>query len=204
MKKYIKWIIFTILLILFLIIGFLVLKGNDIYVDEFIYSKIDLIVNDRNTSIFKFITYLGSAYVVISLIILGFILIKNKKYSLFMSINLISITLLQFILKNIYSRGRPIDISLIEESGYSFPSGHSLTAMAFYGLLIYYIYKSNINKNKKIVLEILLSIIILLIGLSRIYLGVHYFTDVVGAFSFSICYLIIYTKIIGRWLYDMS
>ncbi len=204
MKKYIKWIIFTILLILFLIIGFLVLKGNDIYVDEFIYSKIDLIVNDRNTSIFKFITYLGSAYVVISLTILGFILIKNKKYSLFMSINLISITLLQFILKNIYSRGRPIDISLIEESGYSFPSGHSLTAMAFYGLLIYYIYKSNINKNKKIVLEILLSIIILLIGLSRIYLGVHYFTDVVGAFSFSICYLIIYTKIIGRWLYDMS
>ena len=204
MKKYIKWIIFTILLILFLIIGFLVLKGNDIYVDEFIYSKIDLIVNDRNTSIFKFITYLGSAYVVISLIILGFILIKNKKYSLFMSINLISITLLQFILKNIYSRERPIGISLIEESGYSFPSGHSLTAMAFYGLLIYYIYKSNINKNKKIVLEILLSIIILLIGLSRIYLGVHYFTDVVGAFSFSICYLIIYTKIIGRWLYDMS
>lgn len=204
MKKYIKWIIFTILLILFLIIGFLVLKGNDIYADEFIYSKIDLIVNDRNTSIFKFITYLGSAYVVISLTILGFILIKNKKYSLFMSINLISITLLQFILKNIYSRERPIDISLIEESGYSFPSGHSLTAMAFYGLLIYYIYKSNINKNKKIVLEILFSIIILLIGLSRIYLGVHYFTDVVGAFSFSICYLIIYTRIIGRWLYDMS
>ena len=204
MKKYIKWIIFTILLILFFIIGFLVLKGNDIYVDEFIYSKIDLIINDRNTNIFKFITYLGSAYVVISLTILGFILIKNKKYSLFMSINLISITLLQFILKSIYSRERPIDISLIEESGYSFPSGHSLTAMAFYGLLIYYIYKSNINKNKKIVLEILLSIIILLIGLSRIYLGVHYFTDVVGAFSFSICYLIIYTKIIGRWLYDMS
>ena len=59
------------------------------------------------------------------------------------------------------------------------------------------------RKNIKIVL-ILLSIIILLIGLSRIYLGVHYFTDVVGAFSFSICYLIIYTKIIGRWLYDMS
>ena len=204
MKKYIKWIIFTILLILFLIIGFLVLKGNDIYVDEFIYSKIVLIINDRNTSIFKFITCLGSAYVVISLTILGFILIKNKKYSLFMSINLISITLLQFILKNIYSRERPVGISLIEESGYSFPSGHSLTAMAFYGLLIYYIYKSNINKNKKIVLEILLSIIILLIGLSRVYLGVHFVTDVVGAFSFSICYLIIYTKIIGRWLYDMS
>lgn len=204
MKKHIKWIIFTILLILFFIIGFLVLKGNDIYVDEFIYSKIDLIINDRNTNIFKFITYLGSAYVVISLTILGFILIKNKKYSLFMSINLISITLLQFILKSIYSRERPIDISLIEESGYSFPSGHSLTAMAFYGLLIYYIYKSNINKNKKIVLEILLSIIILLIGLSRVYLGVHYVTDVVGAFLFSICYLIIYTKIIGRWLYDMS
>lgn len=204
MKKYIKWIIFTILLILFLIIGFLVLKGNDIYIDEYVYSKINLIINDKNTNVFKIVTYLGSAYVVISLTILGFILIKNKKYSLFMSINLISITLLQFILKNIYSRERPIDISLIEESGYSFPSGHSLTAMAFYGLLIYYIYKSNIGKNKKIALEILFSIIIVLIGLSRIYLGVHYFTDVVGAFSFSICYLIIYTKIISRWLYDMS
>ncbi len=200
MKKYIKWIIFIILLILFLIIGFLVLKGNDIYIDEYIYSKINIIINDRNTNIFKIITYLGSAYVVISLTILGFILIKNKKYSLFMSINLILITLLQFILKSLYSRERPIDISLIEESGYSFPSGHSLTSMAFYGLLMYYIYKSNIKKNKKLILEILFLIIIVLIGLSRIYLGVHYFTDVVGAFSFSICYLIIYIKIINRWL----
>ena len=117
-----------------------------------------------------------------------------------MSINLVTITLFQLILKSIFTRSRPVDINLIEETGYSFPSGHSLTVMAFYGFIIYLIYISKLNKKSKIIYISLFSLIILVVGLSRIYLGVHFFTDVLGAFTFAISYLIIYTNIIKRWL----
>ena len=110
-----------------------------------------------------------------------------------MSIDLIVITNFQHILKPIFGRIRPVDINLIEETSYSFPSGHSLTAMAFYGFIIYLIYKSNL-KYKKLLIT-LLSILILLIGLSRVYLGVHFITDVLGGFTFSIFYLILFIEL---------
>ena len=117
-----------------------------------------------------------------------------------MSLNLILITIFQLVLKNIFTRGRPIDINLIEEKGYSFPSGHSLTSMAFYGFIIYLISKSDLSKKIKILFITVLSIIILLVGLTRIYLGVHYATDVIGGFTFSLIYIIIYTNIIKNKL----
>ena len=146
------------------------------------------------TSIVKFITFLGSAIVVMLTTIFALIILKNKKIGLFMALNLIIITIFQYILKPIFGRARPVDINLIKETNYSFPSGHSLTAMAFYGFIIYLIYKSNL-KYKKIYI-ILLSILILLIGLSRVYLGVHFITDVLGGFTFSLFYLIIFINIV--------
>ena len=106
-------------------------------------------------------------------------------------------TATQMLLKNIFVRVRPIDINLIEETGYSFPSGHSLTAFAFYGFIIYLIYNSNLNKRSKRIFITLFSLVILVVGLSRVYLGVHFFTDVIGAFSFALSYLIIYIYIIN-------
>lgn len=70
-----------------------------------------------------------------------------------------------------------------------------MVSMAFYGLIIYLIYKYLKNKYLKIFLIILLSILIVMIGISRIYLGVHYTSDVIAGFLFSISYLIIYIKI---------
>ena len=116
-----------------------------------------------------------------------------------MSIDLVVITIFQYILKFVFQRNRPIGINLIEETSYSFPSGHSLTAMAFYGFIIYLIYKSNL-KYKKIYV-IALSILILLIGLSRVYLGVHFITDVLGGFTFSLFYVIIFINTIKKYLF---
>ena len=90
------------------------------------------------------------------------------------------------------------EFRIIDESGYSFPSGHSIVSMAFYGFLIYLIYKNIQNKYLKWILCIILSILIILIGISRIYLGVHYASDVIGGFCFSIGYLVIFTKIIKK------
>lgn len=80
--------------------------------------------------------------------------------------------------------------------GYSFPSGHSMVSMAFYGFLIYLIYNNIKNKYIKWILISSLSILIILIGISRIYLGVHYTSDVLAGFLLSISYLVIYTRIV--------
>jgi len=196
MKKYLKWIICFICLIIFIILGILVLTKNDIYLDSAVYNFVSKYISDDLTYVIKNLTHIGSAFIVILITILVLIFFKNKKYGIFMSLDLIFITILQYILKYTFTRTRPIDINLIEENGYSFPSGHSLTAMAFYGFIIYLIYTSKINKKSKLIYIILLSLLIFVTGFSRIYLGVHFFTDVMGAFSFSIAFLIVYTHII--------
>lgn len=200
MKKHFNFIAFIICLIIFITISILVINKKDLYLDTYVYNLISVIITPINTQVLKSITFLGSAIVVIGITILCIIFIKNKRYGIFMSIDLVSITIFQLILKNIFCRNRPVDINLIVENSYSYPSGHCLTAMAFYGLIIYFIIKSNIPMKNKKIYSILLSILILFIGLSRIYLGVHFFTDVIGGYTFSVCFLIIYTYIIKRWL----
>ena len=100
--------------------------------------------------------------------------------------------LLNQALKFIIQRPRPTEFRIINESGYSFPSGHSMVSAAFYGFLIYLIYKNVKNKYLKWSLITLLSLVILTIGISRIYLGVHYTSDVIAGFLISISYLIIF------------
>lgn len=199
MKKNLKWIICSISLIVFTILGVLVLTNTDIYLDSIIYNFISKHISNDLTLIIKNLTHIGSAFVVILITVIVLLFFKNKKYGIFMSIDLILITIFQYALKFTFTRNRPLDINLIEETGYSFPSGHSLTVMAFYGFIIYLIYTSKLNKRSKSIFITLLSILILVTGLSRIYLGVHFFTDVIGAFSFSLSFLIIYTHLIkGR------
>ena len=160
------------------------------------------LIADFTTPIAKFITNFGGAIFLIILTITLFILIKNKKIGLSIILNLIVITGLNQILKNILQRPRPTEYRLIEETGFSFPSGHSMVSMAFYGYLIYLIYKYVKNKYLKWISIVLLSILICSIGISRIYLGVHYTSDVLGGFLISLSYLIVYTLIVNRYLLE--
>jgi len=193
MKKYLKWIICISSLIGFLILSYLIIAKKDLIIDSIVYNFISQFINDNLIMLVKFITFLGSATVVILITLITFIILKNKKIGLFMGIDLIVITIFQHILKPLIGRVRPVGINLVNESSLSFPSGHSLTAMAFYGYIIYLIYKSNLVYKKLYI--ILLGILILLIGISRVYLGVHYATDVLGGFTFSLFYLIIFIEL---------
>ena len=195
MKKKIRYSIFIICLIIFILLSILVINKRDFIVDSFIYGSIENFINKKTTSIVKVLTYLGSVYPFILIIVLSLFL-KDKKYFKYLSINLILITILNITMKSLFTRPRPLDISLVEQNGYSFPSGHSLTSMAFYGLLIYFVTTSNLSKRLKITLNTILSLLILIVGLSRIYLGVHYFTDVLGGFSLAIIYLIIFISVL--------
>ena len=140
------------------------------------------------TRLMKLISFLASSKFIIGTLLIYILLKRDYIYPLNLSINAI----LNHVLKKIFKRPRPSNILVIEKS-HSFPSGHSMAAVSFYGYLIYMI-----NRIYKILLTILLVIIILLIGFSRIYLGAHYFSDVICGFLISIEYLIIFISISNR------
>ena len=135
----------------------------------------------------------------IILTILLLVVLKNKKVGLSICTNLVVVTILNQLLKRLLQRPRPTEFRIIEENGYSFPSGHSMVSMAFYGYLIYLIYRFVKNKYLKWISIVLLSLLICLIGISRIYLGVHYTSDVLGGFLISISYLVIYISVFNKF-----
>ncbi|MBM7703168.1 phosphatase PAP2 family protein [Metabacillus iocasae] len=97
---------------------------------------------------------------------------------------------LNWLLKDLFERPRPQLDQLIEASHYSFPSGHAMNSMAFYGGLILLINVFVPEQNRaKTVIHLLLLVLISMIGFSRMYLGVHYFTDVVAGFAAGIVWL---------------
>ena len=199
--KNLKWIILFICLI-----GFLDL-AEDVFNKEIMKGDIigyqivsTFLISDFATPIAKIITNFGGAIFLIAITVILFILIKNKKIGVAITTNLVLVALLNQLLKNILQRPRPTEYRIIQETGYSFPSGHSMASMAFYGYLIYLIYKYVENKNIKWILITLLSILICSIGISRIYLGVHYTSDVLGGFLISISYLVIYISAINKFL----
>ncbi|CDB32562.1 pAP2 family protein [Clostridium sp. CAG:575] len=199
--KNLKWIILFICLI-----GFFAL-AEDVFNKELMNGDIigykivsTFLISDFATPIAKFVTNFGGAIFLIVLTIVLVILIKNKKIGISIFSNLVIITILNQLIKRILQRPRPTEYRIIEETGYSFPSGHSMVSMAFYGYLIYLIYKYVKNKYLKWISIVLLSILICSIGVSRIYLGVHYTSDVLGGFLLSISYLVIYISAVNKFL----
>lgn len=165
-------------------------------IDTAIYNLIINLMYTNVTTIMIFISYLGSATTLITLTITFMIVLKNKRDAKYIIINLATVFLLNRILKLIVARPRPEILRLIVEEGYSFPSGHAMVSMGYYGFLIYLIYTKIKNKKIKYPLILFLSLLIIFIGISRIYLGVHYFTDVIGGFIIAIIYLILFIKCI--------
>ena len=201
--KNIKWIILFICLI-----GFLAL-AEDVFNKEIMNGDIigykmvsTFLISDFATPIAKFVTNFGGAIFLIVLTVLLVTIIKNKKIGLSIFANLTIVTILNQLLKRVLQRPRPTEYRIIEETGYSFPSGHSMVSMALYGYLIYLIYKYVENKYVKWILISLLSVLICLIGISRIYLGVHYTSDVLGGFLISISYLVIYISAVNKFLIE--
>lgn len=188
--------------VLFTIITYFIFSDKINHIDALVHSYILGIRNENLTSILLTITNISSAYALIVLSILLLIIIKDKKLPLLITLNLICSYTLNAFAKVIFTRPRPEGINLIEESGFSYPSGHSMVSMAYYGFIAYLIYKKQTNKVIKTIIILSLLLTILLVGFSRIYLGVHYLSDVIGGFLLSTFYLMIfikYSKIEKKW-----
>lgn len=199
--RYRKWMILFVCLILFLFIVEDVFEKEIISYDEWAYRiLVQNLRSDYLTSIMIVITNFASGWVLGTIALLLFVFLKNKRKGLCATINLLLITLVNLILKMIIQRPRPSGFNIIIESGYSFPSGHSMVSTAFYGFLIYLTYKNVKNKIVRNVVCVLLFLLILLIGISRVYLGVHYASDVIGGFLISVSYLMVFVTIVPRFL----
>lgn len=202
-KKYYKLIVVFICLVFTLEIVFDLFSNEVMKKDIIGYNLISkYMISDSTLPIAKFITNFGGVIHLITIAILvGIIVgIKNKLMGVLIVLNLPIAGGLNQLLKHIVQRPRPTEYRLIEENGYSFPSGHSMVSAAFYGFLIYLIFKYVKNKYLKWFSIIFLSTLIILIGVSRIYLGVHYTSDVLAGFMISISYLVIYTSIVNDYL----
>lgn len=201
LKKNYELIIVFICLFLFLLIL------RDVYINEITFYDnsikkmiVDKLRSDNLTYIMKIITFFGSAVPFIMIVAFLFMILKEKKYAYLAGINLLLITLLNNIIKIVIRRPRPLNINIIVEKGFSFPSGHSMVSAAFYGFLIYIIHDNIKEKYLRYILYTSILILILLIGFSRIYLGVHYTSDVLAGFLISISYLIIYISILPKYI----
>jgi len=200
-KKNLKWIIFFIAVILFIEALNAVLAKEIIERDTRIYNFLSLyIIRDWLTPFVKLITTFGSAWFLIILACILFFVIKNRRIALSIPLNLGLAAGLNFILKNIIQRDRPIGYRLIEQKGYSFPSGHSMVGAAMYGYLIYLIHKKVKDKTNRQLGIVYLLLLIVLIGISRIYLGVHYASDVYAGLLLGFAYLTVYTSLIDDFI----
>jgi membrane-associated phospholipid phosphatase len=155
--------------------------------DQFVTGLVRIKMSSFLTKIMIYISALGSSVTltILGLLFFGYFLFIKKHFweSLNIPIVLIGATVLNNILKVLFHRQRPMLEHLVPVTGLSFPSGHAMISYAFYGLVIYLVWLNTENKYLKYVIAVLLSILILLIGISRIYLGVHYPSDVLAGFA---------------------
>jgi len=203
-KKIIFFVIFSIV-VLTLLLAFVSIaidiRGNRFA--EFDEKCLNFALSIRSgwlTVAFRIITNLVNPIVIG---IVGFCILifaKNRRifsFQLFLNMGIVAI--LNLVFKYFFVRNRPDEIfHLVSETGYSFPSGHAMFAVAFYGFLIYMLWNTQRKKSTKIVLTIIGVILVALISFSRIYLGVHYASDVIGGVCVSLGYLIIFLFVVSR------
>ncbi|MCD7035640.1 phosphatase PAP2 family protein [Metabacillus sp. GX 13764] len=187
---------FLISLVFAVLFGAMAVFVHESLVHSFDYHIISFVQGFENTQltvIMKFLSWIGSAWVVFVLAILSFLLFKKilmhrSEAVLFIMVVLGSAVLNQ-ILKLLFHRSRPSLHRIAHASGFSFPSGHSMEAVAFYGILAFILWRHTPVLWGRILLIIFSSAMILGIGVSRIYLGVHFPSDVLGGYLCSTFWL---------------
>ncbi len=163
------------------------------------------LVTDLNTDIMQVFTFLGTHTFLIPaniLLILYFLFVrKHKWYSIKVPVISTGSLIIMSILKQLFGRHRPLVPLMSEAKGLSFPSGHAMMSMVFYGLIIYIVWEEVKQAWLRYTLVILLLVIILFIGISRIYLNVHFASDVAAGFSLGLVWLVISVVILNKMEY---
>ena len=162
-------------------------SGGTFVVDDIVFSYTFSLRSNLMNSLMRGVTFLGSSFFLLPANILIILWVawymKDKFFAFQWTVSAIGSLLLMYFFKGIYERPRPLDPYLEIARGFSFPSGHTLNGLVFFGLVICLLNKYVSNKYFKMVGTILLIIIILGIGLSRVYLRAHYASDIIGGLT---------------------
>ncbi|MBS4214402.1 MULTISPECIES: phosphatase PAP2 family protein [Neobacillus] len=180
------FILSVISLAAFALMATLIEAHKIVQFDSTIISSVQGLESPALTAIMKFFTFIGSTKIVVilSLLIIFFLYkVLHHRLELILFIAVIAGTpIINSILKSIFHRARPEFHRLIEIGGYSFPSGHAMNAFSVYGILAFLLWRHIATRTGRILLIIFSTIMILMIGISRIYLGVHYPSDIIGGY----------------------
>ena len=169
--------------------------------DDSVFNSIKPYINDGLTNFMLVITFLGKHNLLIPLnfvLIAFFIYRKERWFATRIAALSLSSLLLMFMLKFFFQRNRPLQPVIDDVSGYSFPSGHALISIVFYGLFIHMVWHEVKTKWLRMALIIILGILILLIAFSRIYLRVHYASDVIAGIAVGFIWLVLALRIVHR------
>lgn len=198
MKK--RYIIVAICLVLFVITTILVCLNKVQGFDDAVYDLVYKNHNDILDFFFIHYTKLGNTIPTVIISFAIFIVLQKKDKLLFASA-MVSTLFTNQIIKHIIQRPRPpLERRLVEQGGYSYPSGHTMMSLCLYGILIYLIITKVKDKKLKIIFTTLLTIMALLIGVSRIYVGVHYPSDVLGGYFCGLVVIILDVSIVNHYL----
>jgi len=195
-------IIFLASLVAFIVIAYRVFLLDKTGADNAAFAFAQSLVSDTTTSVMRFLTFFGSHYFLVPAnIVLAVIYLFRRKSRYTLKVSAIALTslLIMMGLKLLFHRERPL-IPLLEPArGLSFPSGHTFMSVCFYGLIMIIIWKEEkYHPVAKWVLLILTLLFVILIGFSRIYLRVHYFTDVMAGFCIGFSWLLISSYLIDQ------
>ncbi|KUG09677.1 phosphatase PAP2 family protein [Solirubrum puertoriconensis] len=194
-------IIGTVGVVLFLLLGRQVLGDGQLDFDEGAFAWSHSFLGENNRRWVNFFTFLASRnfIIVAALAIIGYFLLirQHRWYSLKVPVVALGSITLNLLLKEFYNRPRPM-LPLTSASGLSFPSGHAMISASFYGLLIYLTWRHVQNRSLRWLLVLLLTVLILLIGLTRVYLRVHYASDVLAGFAAGGLWLLLAIPLLNR------
>lgn len=191
-----KKIIVSIFMGLFLLLMFLVIFDKISFLDNWFYNLLMSFRCGFLDNYFTGVTRFGDVGMVMFILLLFLIIFKDRR-GIFLNISAIASVGINYVLKLIIRRDRPNGLRLVEQGGFSFPSGHTMISVCVYGYLLYIVKSSVKNKFLRYFLSILLVILILSIGISRVYVGVHYFSDVLAGYllaSVILILVIVYTN----------
>jgi undecaprenyl-diphosphatase len=177
----------------------IMLQGSFVKVDMEIMNLVSNLRNIQIAKFFLFFTYLGNTQIIVSLVIIVLVILglsgkwRIAKLSL---VSVISGEVLYYFIKLLIQRDRPdVSFSLISSGGYSFPSGHATCSIIFYGILGFLLWRLFRKRWQKILITLLVVVIVFMIGFSRIYLGVHWTSDVLAGWSLGLIVLLLFIAI---------
>lgn len=191
-----RWVVFAVAIVVFLALLEDVLEQDVMRFDMRAYNLFVVqLRNDALTPVMEGFSNLASPVALLAMLLMVAAFAPGRKPGRCAIVNLVCVLALNQLLKAIVQRPRPEGFRLVSEVGYSFPSGHSMISMAFFGLCAWMVWHYESDRVAKWFYCICFALLIVFVGISRIYLGVHYASDVLAGFCVSLAWLAIYTKV---------